>query len=135
MTTPKETKSVTLAALTGVGIGLAAGVLLAPKSGKETRQDLKDAGENLIEDFEKKYSEVQASLAETIEQALGHATSLSGTAQEAFNDLIDQAKQAEFKVKDAYREMKHSGSNNKNLSCALEDAEKAKDCLAKFLKK
>lgn len=44
----------------GVAAGVTAGVLLAPKSGAETRQDLKDAANKLKTDAENLYSSAKA---------------------------------------------------------------------------
>ena len=42
-----------LGALFGAAVGAIAGILTAPKSGKETRKDLKDAGDKAVKDAKK----------------------------------------------------------------------------------
>lgn len=43
---------------TGVVVGAAAGLLLAPKSGKETREDIKNKGAEIVEQVKVKTAEV-----------------------------------------------------------------------------
>lgn len=43
----KMTRRLTITAVSGIAAGLASGVLLAPKSGKETRKDIADAANEI----------------------------------------------------------------------------------------
>ncbi|MCA9350067.1 YtxH domain-containing protein [Candidatus Saccharibacteria bacterium] len=124
-------------ALTAValGVGYALGVLTAPKSGKDTRQDLKEASGKLKEQLEEKYSDIQGSLSDVIEQAYSQMSSFKGSSQDKLQDLIDQAKDAEYKVKDVFRAVRHGEASDRNLDKALNQASKAKDHLFKFLNK
>ena len=131
----KNTKAVAILALVAFGAGVATGLLTAPKSGKETRDDLKKASGKLKEELDKRYSEVQGSLSDVIDQAMSQVGDFRGSAQEKLEYLIDQAKQAEYKVKDVYRGMRHGDSDDKNLDKALDEANKAKNHLFKFLNK
>ena len=49
---------VAIALFTGLAIGVIIGVLFAPKSGKETRNDLMDKGERLMEKGKESVSDV-----------------------------------------------------------------------------
>ncbi len=131
----KNTKAVAILALVAFGAGVATGLLTAPKSGKETRDDLKKASGKLKEELDKRYSEVQGSLSETIDQAMSQVGNFRGSAQDKLEELIDQAKQAEYKVKDVYRAMRHGDADDKNLDKAIDQANKAKNHLFKFLNK
>lgn len=131
----KNTKAVAILALVAFGAGVATGLLTAPKSGKETRDDLKKASGKLKEELDKRYGEVQGSLSETIDQAMSQVGNFRGSAQDKLEELIDQAKQAEYKVKDVYRAMRHGDADDKNLDKAIDQANKAKNHLFKFLNK
>jgi len=48
----------------GLAIGFVAGILLAPKSGKETRKDLIEKGEELVEKGKEEFEVVRVKLAE-----------------------------------------------------------------------
>jgi gas vesicle protein len=68
----QETKSsaqtVALAFLGGAVAGVVAGILLAPKSGEETRRDLKRYARRAEEEVLEKAKEARAALDETIER-------------------------------------------------------------------
>ena len=131
----KNSKAVAILALVAFGAGVATGILTAPKSGKETRKDIRDASGKVKQELDKKYSDVQGSLSNAIDQAMSQVGDFRGNAQEKLEDLIDQAKQAEYKVKDVYRAMRHGDANDKNLNKAIDQANKAKGNLFKFLSK
>lgn len=124
-------------ALTAValGVGYAVGLLTAPKSGKETRQDIADKTAKFKEELDKKYAETQSSLSEAIDQAMAQFSDFRGSSQDKLKSLIDQAKDAEYKAKDVFRAVKHGEASDRNLDKALDQAGKAKDHLWKFLNK
>ena len=49
MSNGNSARSVTIALFTGLAIGVIIGILFAPKSGKETRNNLMDKGQRLME--------------------------------------------------------------------------------------
>ncbi len=61
-------QAVALAFLGGAVAGVVAGLLLAPKSGEETRQDLKRYARRAEEEVLEKAKEARAALDETIER-------------------------------------------------------------------
>lgn len=61
-------QTVALAFLGGAVAGVVAGILLAPKSGEETRQDLKRYARRAEEEVLEKAKEARAALDETIER-------------------------------------------------------------------
>jgi len=63
-----STQAVALAFLGGAIAGVAAGILLAPKSGEETRRELKGYARKTEEDIIEKAKEARAALDETIER-------------------------------------------------------------------
>ncbi len=90
-----------------VGIGVAAtvgaatGILLAPKSGKETRKDLKKKAVNTVEAVKDKVQKK----AETVKESAAHA------AQEASNivkDVHGKIESVKKDIKDGYHETQDS---------------------------
>ena len=90
----------------GVGIGATLGVLFAPKSGKETREDLKKAFDELIEKakgikaedvkatIEKKVAEIKEGLADLDkEKVLAIAKDKAAALKDKCNDLVKYAKE------------------------------------------
>lgn len=60
--------SIALVFLSGAIVGAIAGVLFAPKSGKETRRTIKDYADRTEEELIEKAEEARAALDETIER-------------------------------------------------------------------
>ena len=61
-------QAVALAFLGGAVAGVVAGILLAPKSGRETRQDLRDFARRAEDEVLEKAKEARAALDEVIER-------------------------------------------------------------------
>lgn len=135
MTNKKQIKSTAIAGLIGVGVGVAVGILTAPKSGKETRKDIVDGSVKLKDELFKRYHDVQTSLSEAIDHAISQLNSFKGSSKESLEDLIAKAKDAEFKALDIFRAVKAGESDNKDLDKAVDHANKAKENLVKYLNK
>ena len=67
----KALKNVAVGAALGVTVGAVAGVLLAPKSGKETREELAVATKDAVEKAKVKIEEVKEKTLEKVEEAKG----------------------------------------------------------------
>ena len=133
MTSKKTVKTAAIASLLGVGVGLTVGYLTAPKSGKETRADIANKSREIRDDLVARYEAVQASLADTIEAAMEQVSQLTGSSKKALQDMVEHAKEAEYKAVNVFRAVKSGESDNKNLEKALNHATKAKDDLKKYL--
>lgn len=133
MTTKKTVKTAAVAGLLGVGVGLTVGYLTAPKSGKETRADIANKSREIKDDLVERYEALHESIAEAIEAGMAEVSKLSGSSKKALEDLIEQAKDAEYKAVNVYRAVKSGESDDKNLDRALNHATKAKNDLKKYL--
>lgn len=131
----QQAKTVTLAGLIGVGIGLIAGYLTAPQSGKETRQDIVDKSKDFRDQAVDKYHETKDKIAAAIEEGMQAANRLSGSSKRTLLSLVDKAKEAEYKAIDVFRAVKSGEADDRNLDKAVSHANKAKDNLLKFLNK
>ncbi len=74
-----------LGALLGAAIGAASGILLAPKSGKETREDLKKQADKMYGDLEKTGKDAAANMEETVEKVQQQADRLKKRAERAID--------------------------------------------------
>lgn len=118
----------------GLAAGYVAGILTAPKSGAETREDLKNAAEKFKKEATAKLALLKDDLDKLIDEATVRAKDLSGRAQKELEDLVGKAKAAQSKSKDVLSAVKSGDSDDKDLQKALADVKNAKKNLANYLK-
>ena len=119
----------------GLAVGYATGILTAPKSGAETRQDIKDVAEKLKKEATIKLALVRDDLDHVINVAQTKADELSGKARKEIEELLEKAKVAQAKSKDVLLAVKNGESDDKDLHKAVSDVKDAKNHLSNFLKK
>ncbi len=78
----------------GALLGAAAALLLAPKSGAETQQELKEKARRLRERAEEKAEELQGTLQEALTQGRKQVEERYGTAKRAMGEGRERAQQA-----------------------------------------
>lgn len=130
-----EGKSVLTALVLGVAVGFAAGILTAPKSGAETREDLRKAADKLKKDLEVRLADAKEDLNAAIEQATVKARDLSQKGKKELDDLLVTARAAQAKAKDVLSAVKSGEADDKDLQVALSDAKTAKNHLVNFLRR
>lgn len=128
-------KKVVVGTLLGLGLGYAAGILTAPKSGKETRADLKRASEKTIAEVEKQLKRVYADLDGALDDARTKAKALSEKGKEEFAVLYAKAEDAKLKVRDLIRAVRNGNAEDPALQAAVDQAVQAKNNLITYLKK
>jgi gas vesicle protein len=124
-----------VALVLGLAVGYATGILTAPKSGAETRQDIKDAAEKFKKEAVIKLAVVRDDLDHVIDVAQAKADELSGKARKEIEELLDKAKVAQAKSKDVLLAVKNGESDDKDLDKAVSDVKDAKNHLKNFLKR
>lgn len=124
---------------TGAAIGAVAGVLVgilfAPKSGKETRQDIKDTGTKVAEKLQAKARDLQLELSQLIEQGESQAKAAGKVASDKMKTLIEQAKHTRDSLATLVTAVKNGEADDKDLNDAIKKANEAKEALASYLKK
>nr|MCU0667559.1 hypothetical protein [Patescibacteria group bacterium] len=108
--------------------------LTAPKSGKETRQDIKKASEKFKKDAAAKIQETKEELSELIDQANVKVRELSDKGKKELDELVVKAKAAQAKAAEVFSAVKSGEAEDKDLQKALEGAKTAKNHLAGYLK-
>ena len=131
----KRTKRWALGAMIAAAAGYIAGLLTAPKSGKETRQDIKDTAEHGIAEAEKQLKKLHTQMADTIGQAKEMANTLKGTAQKDLQLAIDKTTVVKEKARELLSALHEGGAEDKDLQKAINDANKAVDHLKTYLSK
>lgn len=122
------------AAVAGV-VGYVAGILTAPKSGKETRKDIKDTAVKAKVEAEKKLKQLHSQLGELLDQGKKASGKLSGQAQKDWVKLAEAAIASKDKVRAVLSSIHEGGTDDKDLQKAIKDASAAVDSLKDYLAK
>lgn len=114
-------------------IGFLVGILTAPKSGRETRDDMKEATRIAIRQAEKDLKAAHTDLRQLITKA---STTIKTTSKQAKKDIekaVGRAKKAQAKVKEILSSIHEGTSDDPELKAALDEANAAKTHLKKFI--
>lgn len=121
------------AVVAGVG-GYLAGILTAPKSGKQTRKQIKSTAVKVRAESEKKLKEVHSELNRLLDQAKTKGVSLSGKAKAEFDDAVGKATKAKEKVRELLSALHDGDADDPELKEAVENGKSALQHLKKFIK-
>jgi gas vesicle protein len=131
----KTVKKLAIGAAVAGAAGYIAGILTAPKSGKQTRGDLADVTQRGISEAEKDLKKLHTELNDLLGQAKDKSNNLSGKTQSELNDLLDKAKDTKEKAREMLSAVHEGGAEDKDLRKAIKDANKAVDHIKDYLKK
>ena len=115
--------------------GFLAGILTAPKSGKETRQDIKEGAGKGVAEAEKDLKKLQAELDKAIKQAKSQGGKLSAKAQKELDELLLKAKDSKEKAAEVLSALREGGAADQDLDRAVKNASRSVKNLKKYLKK
>ncbi|HUS26448.1 MAG TPA: YtxH domain-containing protein [Nevskiaceae bacterium] len=115
--------------------GYLAGILTAPKSGKETRKDIKDTAERGITEAEKQLKRLHTELDKVLGQAKQKAETAKGTAKKEIDQAVTAANVVKEKAREVLSAIHEGDADDKDLKKAINDATKAIDHLKTYLKK
>lgn len=131
----KGAKRFAIGTVLAAAAGYVAGILTAPKSGKETRQDIKEATEHGIAEAEKQLKKLHTELNTLLGEAKTKVSELKGTAQEELDKAMGVAKTAKEKARELLSAVHEGDVDDKDLKKAVAEATKAVSHLKNFLKK
>jgi gas vesicle protein len=131
----KRTKRFAIGAVIAAAAGYVAGILTAPKSGKETRKDIKDTAVKTYKTAEKELKVLHTELNNLLDQAGKKAGELKGEAQKGLDQAMDMAKVAKQKARDLLSAAHEGNADDRDLDNAVKEAKKAIDHLKTFIKK
>ncbi|HSX05228.1 MAG TPA: YtxH domain-containing protein [Candidatus Saccharimonadales bacterium] len=120
------------AAITGL-IGYIAGLLTAPKSGKETREAIKDKAYETYGAAEKELKKLHTELSEIIEEVSDKISSF--THRKDVSGALDRARDAKQKAREVLSTLHEGQASDKDLKKAISDATNAIEHLRDFLRK
>jgi gas vesicle protein len=115
--------------------GYLAGILTAPKSGKQTRGDIKQAANEGLAEAEKDLKKLHTELGKVIEEAKITGDKLSSKARNELSDLVDKAKDTKEKAREVISAIHEGDAEDIDLKRAVKEANVALDHLRDYLKK
>ncbi len=122
-------------ALLVAGAGYLAGILTAPKSGKETRRDIAKSASKARVDAEKQLKKMHSELNDLIKDGETASKKAGAKAKDELKDAIEKAKIAKGKAREILSALHDGDADDPNLQKALKEVKLAKSNLAKYLKK
>lgn len=131
----KAFKQLAIGTLVAGAAGYIAGLLTAPKSGRETRQDIKHAADTTISEAEKQLKVLHTELQELLGEAKARSATLKGKTRTELDELMDVATDAKQKAREILSAIHEGDTDNKDLKKAMDEAHKAVKHLKVFLKK
>jgi gas vesicle protein len=115
--------------------GYVVGVLTAPKSGKETRDDIKLTVDNGVSEVEKQLTHAHDELKKVMDQVTAAPGKLNSKAKAEFDEVVGKASDAKNKSQEVLKAVRNGSSNEKELQVALNQAKAALKNLRKYLGK
>jgi gas vesicle protein len=117
------------------GVGYLAGILTAPKSGKETRQDIQKSVTKAKLEAEKKLKQLHSELGDLIDSGKKTAGGLQAKAKKEAHKAVELGQTARDKAKAVLSAIHEGESDDDELNAAVQEATKAVSNLKKFVKK
>lgn len=131
----KSFKRLAIGTLIAGAAGYVAGILTAPKSGKETRGDIKKTTDKTIAEAEKQLKRAHTELNELVAEAKKRGNDMKGKGKAQFDDATDKANTAKEKLRELISAVREGEADDRELQKAMKEAGKAVDHLKKYLKK
>lgn len=131
----KQAKRITLGAIIAGTLGYLAGILTAPKSGRETRKDIKDTTNQTISQVEKELKKLHGDLNDLIQKAMNKSDKLKGKAKDDLLKLTQKAKDAKEKLREMLSAVHEGESQDPELKNAIDEASKAIKHIKEYLSK
>ncbi len=118
-----------LVAAASAAAGLITGFLTAPKSGKETRDDIKRKADEISQEAEKRLKTLHKELSDHVTQLKSKAKGLSKKAQSTHSELIDELEDGKERARKAISSLR--AGDNEEVDALITELEKLKKKLAK----
>ncbi|HZL07598.1 MAG TPA: YtxH domain-containing protein [Candidatus Dormibacteraeota bacterium] len=128
-------KRIAIGSTVAAAAGYLAGVLTAPKSGKQTRADIKSAADSSRVQAEKDLKRLHTELDKVIKDAKAGSGKLSAKAQKELAELVEKAKDTKEKTREVISAIHEGDAEDKDLARAVKNANTALKHLRNYLKK
>lgn len=127
----KPYKKLAVGALFAGAVGYMAGLLTAPKSGKETRGELMSAWS----EGEKSLKQLHTELNDLIVRAKDQKEKLKGDSQKHYEQAVSEAQKAREKAREVLSAIHEGETQDKDLQKAIDQSKKAVEHLREYYKK
>lgn len=131
----KGFKKLAIGTIIAGAAGYVAGLLTAPKSGRATRTDIKNAADTTISEAERQLKTLHTELNELLDEAKKRGQTVQGKAKTELDDAAAMATNAKQKAREILSAIHEGDAENKELQRAMTDASKAIKHLKAYLKK
>ena len=115
-------------------VGYITGILTAPKSGKETREDIADKAEDIKESGQEQLQHAHDELDDLLKNAKTKSLALGSKARTEFNEAVVAAKDAKNKLGHLLKAVRSGEADDPQLNKALKQARSAAKNLGKYFK-
>ena len=107
----------------GILIGAISGILFAPKSGKETREDIKAAAARANHEAEKRLKQLHTELKHKSDEVRQQADTLKGKAQSELTDLSKRAEIVRGKISETISAVRDFEAEDEEVEKAITEGE------------
>lgn len=129
----KRDRNVAVGTLIAAGIGYVAGILSAPKSGRETRKDVQATAVKLQKQAEKNLKKLHSELSDLIDKGTKQATTVSTKTKKEYNQVLKKAGVAKEKARNILSAIHEGDTDENDLHAAIEEVTSAVDHLKKYI--
>ncbi len=131
----KDTKRFAVGAAIAGAVGYLAGILTAPKSGKETREDVKNTAVKAKREAEKDLKKLHSEVIKQIERAKGVGKKLKDEHKPELDKAVAKAVSAKDKAREMLTALHEGDADDKDLKTAIKDVTDAVSHLKTYLDK
>ncbi len=135
MTKISKGRTIALGAVIAAGIGYVTGILTAPKSGKETRQDIAGGVSSARAKADKQLKKLHSDLGDLIKQGDEKVKNARSKVSKEYAEALEQAKIARGKAKLLLSAIHHGDADDPHLQAVIDEVKLAKQNLGRFIKK
>ncbi|CAN5334788.1 hypothetical protein BH09PAT4_BH09PAT4_07130 [soil metagenome] len=128
-------KSIAIGASLAAAAGYVAGILTAPKSGKQTRKAIERTAKKRAKQADKELQKLHSEFDGLVADVKAKSASVSDKTSKELTELVDKAKAAKDKAASVISAITKGEAEDKELNSAIAEANKAIDNVRKYLKK
>jgi gas vesicle protein len=131
----KNAQKLAVGSVIAAAAGYVAGVLTAPKSGKETRDDIKNAAAKGVNNAEAELKKLGKELDKSLDEAKVKGANASAKVKDELKELAKKAKDSSGKAGEVLSAVRKGEAKDEDLAKAVKQAKNALANLRKYLNK